>query len=214
MIIITGASEGLGKEVAKLYRAAGKTVVNISRHESEFADHNLLHNLREGGEIEDATQAVEAINEPIEAIINCAGVYTTEPLGEITENEIKRTMATNVKSNILLVSNLIDQIKRDKSDVLFISSTAGTQGTENMLYSASKWAVRGFAKSLQEELRSAKNRVMIVCPAWFVKDTDPLRIKNPESTEWMKTEEVAKFIKQILDLPKNMEVSEVVINRK
>jgi len=45
MIVITGASDGLGYQLAKLCKEAGKTVVNISRRECEYADVNVLHNL-------------------------------------------------------------------------------------------------------------------------------------------------------------------------
>ena len=45
MIVITGASDGLGLQLAKLYKEAGKRVINISRRKSEFADVNILKNL-------------------------------------------------------------------------------------------------------------------------------------------------------------------------
>lgn len=58
MIVITGASDGLGKELAKLYKKTGKTIINISRRESEYADVNMLHNLREGDEIKAAAEEI------------------------------------------------------------------------------------------------------------------------------------------------------------
>ncbi len=85
-----------------------------------------------------------------------------------------------------------------------------------MVYSASKWAVRGFAKSLQDEFKELPNRVISFCPGGFksdiVKKVNGEELQNPD--EWMNPEYIALFIKQILDLPKNMEVSEVIINRK
>jgi short-subunit dehydrogenase len=88
MIVITGASDGLGHQLAKLYKEAGKTVVNISRRECRYAVHNILENLREGDDIKKAAQAVIDIDEPLEALVNCAGVLSIQPLGEITEDEI------------------------------------------------------------------------------------------------------------------------------
>ncbi len=110
MIIITGASDRLGKQVAKLYKEAGKKVVNISRRESEYSDVNICISLREGEEIKKASDEILKMNEPIESIINCAGVLSVQKLGEITEDEIKRLMSTNVKSQILLISNLYKRI--------------------------------------------------------------------------------------------------------
>lgn len=218
MIVITGASDGLGKEVAKLYKANGKTVVNISRNESDYADHNLLYNLREGSEIEAAAQEILKLDEPLEAIINCAGVLSVQPLGEITEDEIKRSMATNVKAPVLLVSNLIGRIKKDGTDIVNVSSTVGTKAyADQAVYGASKWALRGFSANLQVELKNYPCRVVSFCPGGFKTKLFEKATgidSTEDGTEWMSPESVAACLKQILDLPKNMEVSEVVINRK
>lgn len=218
MIVITGASDGLGLQLAKLYKEEGKKVVNISRRKSEYADENILLSLREGPEIENAAKQVAKINEPLEAIVYCAAVMSIEPIGEITEGEIKRLMSTNVKSQILLTNYLIDKIKNDKTDIVCVSSTIGTKAyIDQAVYGASKWAVRGFAANLQLELKNLPNRVISFCPGgfktkMFEKATGIDNTENAE--EWMKAEDVALFVKQILDLPKNMEVSEVIVNRK
>lgn len=218
MIVITGASDGLGLQLAKQYKEAGRKVVNISRRESKYADVNITLSLREGEQIEKAVAKIAKLDEPIEAIIYCAGVISIQPLGEITEDEVKRLMSTNVKSQILLTSMLIDRIKKDKTDIVCMSSTIGTKGYVNQaVYGASKWAVRGFAKNLQEEFKDTPNRVISFCSGgfktkFFEKATGVDNTTNEK--EWMKPQDVALFIKQILDLPKNMEVSEVILNRK
>ncbi|PIT93186.1 MAG: hypothetical protein COU06_01385 [Candidatus Harrisonbacteria bacterium CG10_big_fil_rev_8_21_14_0_10_38_8] len=218
MIVITGASDGLGLQLAKLYKEEGKTVVNISRRKSEFADHNILENLREGENIERATQAVLALEEPLEALINCAAVMSVQPLGEITEDEVKRVMSSNVKPAILLVSNLIERIRKDGTDIVNVSSTIGFKAYEDQaLYGVSKWAMRGFTKNLQLELKNTKSRVISFCPGGFKTKMyeKATGIDNTEDeSQWMKAEDVAKALKQTLDLPKNMEVSEIIINRK
>lgn len=219
MIVITGASDGLGLELAKQYKAAGKTVVNVSRRKSEVVDYNLLHNLRDGKEIIAAAKEILAINEPLEAVINCAGVLSVEPVGSITEDEIKRTMATNVKAPILLVSNLIDRIKKDEADIVIVSSTSGTKGiADQSVYSASKWAARGLSQSLQMELRDSRCRVISFCPGGMKTKLFVHSNKGEDSTkdgsQWMDPRDVALCLKQLLDLPKNIEVSEIIVNRK
>lgn len=218
MIIITGASDGLGKQVAKLYKEAGKKVINISRRESEYADINICVSLREGEEIKKASDEILKMNEPIESIINCAGVLSVQKLGEITEDEIKRLMSTNVKSQILLISNLYKRIIEDKTDIVNVTSTIGLKAyVDQAVYGASKWAVRGFTKNLQEEFKGKPNRIISFCPGGFKTKLfeKATGIDNTEKgDEWMKPEDLAVLLKQILDLPKNMEVSEIVINRK
>lgn len=217
MIVITGASDGLGKHLAKLYKKSGTKVANVSRNKSEFADINILANLREGDEIKKAAQELIKNNDTIDAIVYCAGVMSLQPLGEIEESEIKRLMATNVKSQILLTSNLIDKIKNDQTDIVCVSSTVGTKAYKDQaVYGASKWAVRGFAKNLQEEFKGEPNRVISFCPGGFqsriFEKATGNKLENLE--DWMKPEDIAVLIKQILDLPKNMEVSEIILNRK
>jgi len=216
MIVITGASDGLGKEVAKLYREAGKTVVNISRRESEYADINICLSLREGPEIKSAAKQVMAIDEPLEALINCIGVYNNQEIGEITEAEIERVMSTNVKAPMLLTSFLIERIKKDEADILNVLSTAATKGKKSEpLYVASKWAERGYTKSLQYEVKSTKCRVISFCPGGINTQTAQKQISpNKDVSKWMNPTDVAILIKQLLDLPKTMEVSEILINRK
>ncbi len=215
MIVITGASDGLGLQVAKLYREAGKTVVNISRRECEYADTNICLSLREGAQIEEAVKRVKALEEPLEVFINCIGVFNNQKFGEITEEEIKRLMSTNVKAPFLLTSGLIERIKKDGTDILNVLSTAAIRAkADEPLYVASKWAERGYTLSLQDELRKTSSRVISFCPGGMRTDFfDKADVSNDTGT-FMDPVEIAKTIKYILDLPKSIEVSEIILNRK
>lgn len=211
-------ANGLGKSLAQQYFSRGKTVVNVSRRKSKYAQHNIAADLRHGAAIKKAANQILKIKEPLEAIVNAAGVLSVQPLGNISEDEIKRTMATNVKAPILLVSNLIAKIKKDGTDIVNVSSTVGTKGYINQaIYGASKWAVRGLSANLQAELANYPCRVISFCPGGFksglfkkATGTD----NTKDGSEWMSPDELARFIIQILELPKNMEVSEVIVNRR
>ncbi len=217
MIVITGASDGLGLQLAKLYKDAGKKVVNISRRDCAYADVNISTDLRKGSEIEKAAKQIVEIDEPIEAVINCAGVLSIQALDKVTDEEVDRVLATNVKSAILLISNLAERIKKDGTDIVNVASTVGLKGyIDQAAYGASKWAMRGFSANLQAELKDTNCRVISFCTGGFESKIfeKATGVTNQDFTHWMKPEDVAIFMKQILDLPKNMEVSEVVINRR
>lgn len=215
MIVITGASDGVGHEIAKLYKQAGTMVVNISRRECPVADHNFLYDLSEGKNIQAAAKDVKGLEQTIEAIINSVGVYTEEEFGDITEAEINRTMSTNVKGPMLLVSELIGRIKSDGADVLNIVSKAGMIGSaHNPVYAASKWAERGFTLSLQEQLKQTPCRVISFCPGGIKTDIFDKADSDVNTDNWMDPAAIALLVKQILDLPKNIEVGEILINRK
>lgn len=203
MIVITGGTGALGRELVKLFKQDGKTVVSISRHENRQADYNLLHNLREGDEIIAAAHKVSELEEPLEAIINAAGIYHAMPLGQITEEEIKQNMATHVKAPMLLVSSLIERIKNDGTDIVNVSSiTAIHHSGGAPAYSASKSALRGFTADLQVALKQFPSRVIGFYPSAFDES-------SPTSPR-----DVAELLKQLLELPKSMEVAEIIINVK
>ncbi len=218
MIVITGASDGLGLALAKLFQAEDKTIVNISRRKSSYANYNIICDLRIGSQIDAAAKKVLTINEPLEALINCAGILSVEPLEAITEEEADRTFATNVTAQALLISRMIKRIKLDGADIVNVSSTTGTRGRPSqLLYGASKWAVRGISVNLQDELKDYSCRVISFCPGGF--DSDIFKKIGGEDNsavkgEVIKTEDMALCLKQVLDLPKIMEVSEIIINRK
>jgi short-subunit dehydrogenase len=216
MIIITGASSGLGLHIAKLYKESGKTVVNISRTPSKHADINICVSLAEEPGIITATKQILAMDEKIEAFINVAGVWSAQPFGDLTYKEIKKVMAINSDGLMFLTTKLIKKIRLDEADILNVISLAGTVGNKNFgLYSASKWAQRGFTKSLQDGFKDSKTRVISFCPAGmntqlFAKSGN----KDLNTSKWMQPQDVAGLGKTILDLPKAIEVSEIVLNKK
>ncbi len=217
MIIITGASDGLGLELAKLYVASGIRVLNLSRQDSDAAIQTIRTDLADESSITHAVLEILAINEPIEAIINCAGVMSVQHVGELTSAEIERTFRVNIMGPMSLISQLAERIGHDASDIINVASTVGTKAYKDQAaYGSSKWAVRGFSQNLQLEFKDMPNRVISFCVGGFnskiAEKVTGKAIPDPEN--WMNPVDIANFMKQILDLPKSMEVSEIIINRK
>ncbi len=215
MIVITGASDGLGIEVAKLYKEAGKQVVNLSRRECEYADVNICGSLSEGDGIISAAKQVLQLDGKLEAIVNCIGVFSKQGFGNLEEDEIKRLMSTNVKAPMLLISELMERVLTDETDIVNVLSTAAVDAKANEpLYSASKWAARGMTDSLQKKLWNTKSRVVSFSPGGMSTDFfEKVNVEIPRD-DFMDPAEIAKAIKFTLDLPKNIEVSNIVLNRK
>jgi uncharacterized protein len=216
MIVITGASDGLGLQIARVYKEAGKRVVNVSRRDSQYANDNLQTDLTNEASVGGTVDAIGQMGEPIEALVNCAGVMSLEPLNKVTASELDRVFGVNIKGVILLVSGLADRMKQDGTDIVNVSSTVGLKAyPDQAAYGASKWAMRGFSQNLQIELKDT-NRVISFCVGGFKSDiAKKVHGKDlPDPENWMDPEDIAVFMKQILDLPKGMEVSEIVINRR
>jgi NAD(P)-dependent dehydrogenase (short-subunit alcohol dehydrogenase family) len=216
MIVITGGSDGLGKELVLQYKQAGIRVVNVALESCPDADVNIVKNLADPREIDAAAAKILEIEEPITAIIHSAGVWTDESVGRLSDKEFDRVFGANVKSVTLLTSRLLDHIKQYGTDIALVCSTAGLpNSTEGALYTESKWAVRGFADILRRELQATASRVITFCPDGF--DSSIMEKYNRDvfpTANLMPTTEVARLLKTLLGLPKSMEVEDIVVRRK
>lgn len=216
--IITGASDGLGKQLALSLIKDGKSVVCLSRSKPDYAGVEWIQtDLTDQKSLDEASAKLNSDKRRIAALINNAGIIRLEDFSELSKQKLEQILKLNVQAPIELVSNLLKKLSLDGSDVINIDSTAGYKGSDNSVsYTASKWAVRGFSESLRSLFSNKPNRIINFSPGGmntnlFNKDSD----KNPEGIEgWMSPKDVAEFLKAILYLPKSMEVSEVVINRK
>jgi short-subunit dehydrogenase len=218
LYVITGASDGLGKQLALSLIKDGHCVICLSRSKPDYEGVEWIQtDLTDRKSLDDASAKLNSDKRKIAALINNAGVIRLEDFAKLSKQKLEHIIKLNVQAPIELASNMLDKLSLDGGDVVNVDSTAGHKGSGNSVsYTASKWAVRGFSESLRSLFSTRTNRVINFSPGGmdtelFSKDSgeDPDGIEN-----WMNPKDVAEFLKQILYLPKNMEVSEVIINRK
>lgn len=217
MIVITGASDGLGKELAKLFLSEGKRVVGLSRTQADSQIEFIQTDLRDENSIDQATRKINADTEKLEALINCAGVLSIEKIDQLSAEQVDKVLGTNLRAPLLLTGRLMKKIKKDGADIVNVASSVGTKAYEHQAaYGASKWGLRGFSQNLQLELKNTPCRVISFCPGGFKTKLFEKATGSDNTNEgnWMSAEQIAKALKQMLDLPKSMEVSEIIINRK
>lgn len=216
-IILTGVSEGLGYEVAKLCLEKGIEVVGLSRTKPNLAITHLSVDLTNEKRVEEVCEEILQNHSNFDCLINCAGVLSVKELENIEYEELYNLFQVNVLSPAILVSRLIKQIKQNSADIVNVGSTVGLKAYEKQLaYGASKWAMKGMSQNLQLELKKTKSRVISFNPGGF-KSRIFEKATNQKvelGDEWMEPKDLAKLMLQLLELPKNMEVSEIVINRK
>lgn len=207
-ILITGASSGLGLEAGKIFQEKNFEVINLSRKESEFQDITL--DLSNDESIKNAIKTIRENHSDFEILILNSGIM---PLGKVGEMnfDLDNLFKVNITGTIKLVNELIDIIKKNKADIVFVGSIASLNGYENhSAYCSSKHAVEGFIRSLQVEMKDEPVRVIGFLPGGFNSNLRGGIIKEG----YMEPKDLAKLMFQILDLPKSVEVSEIVINRK
>jgi 3-oxoacyl-[acyl-carrier protein] reductase len=206
--IITGASSGLGFETGKLLKEKGVQVINVSRKESEFE--NIKADLSKNQEIEQLVKQIKEKHSDFDTLILNAGIMSLADTGEI-DFDIDELFKININSTIKIVNDLFELIKKNNADLVIVGSTAGLNGyKKHSAYCATKHATIGFIKSLQEELKSENVRVIGFHPGGFNSNLRGGIMKEG----YMKPEDLAKLMVQLLELPRSMEVSEVVIKRK
>ena len=173
VVVITGGTSGIGLGTAKAFAAQGAAVYITGRRQ-ETLDTALqeiggnvtgvrgdMSNLADLDRLYDTVQQKHA---QIDVLFVNAGGGEFAPLGAITEDHYQRTFDTNVKGVLFTVQKALP-VLRDGASIILTSSTTGTAGTANFsVYSASKAAVRNFARSWILDLKDRNIRVNVVSP--------------------------------------------------
>lgn len=215
-VILTWWSDWLWYELSKLFLENWTEVVCLSRSKPDL---NVIHiptDLSEESSINNAINTIKEKYSKFDCLINCAWVLNVEPLWDINYENLERLFIVNVLAPIILTSNLIEQIKENQADIVNVWSTVGFKAYENQCwYGSSKWAMRWINENLQLELKKTKCRVIWFNPWWFKSRLfEKATWKKEDLSAYMNPVDIAKFMIQILNLPKNMEISEVIITRK
>ena len=164
--IVTGASNGIGKETAIMLAGKGCRVA-LTYHKNRGGGEEVLQECRKYGDamllqldVTDAKSIEEVAGKIIEkfgrvdVLVNNAGVVVWKDLKEQSFEDIDLQMQTNLSGLVKMTLTLIPQFYRQKESIIInVSSGAGKQGYGGLsVYCASKFGVRGFTQSLSAEL--------------------------------------------------------------
>lgn len=173
--IITGGARGMGAETARLFVREGAKVVIADMLAAEgealaaeMGEAALFRKLDVTDEAQWQALAAEVEDRfgRIDALVNNAGVVAFVPIEEFTPELFDRVFSVNVKGTMLGMKHVGGVMKRRKTGAIVnISSIDGLRGANAlMVYSASKWAVRGATKTAALELGPYGVRVNSVHP--------------------------------------------------
>jgi len=178
VVVITGASSGLGEAAARLLSAQGASVVLGARRADRLE--SLAGELnRNGGKAvavaTDVTQreqvkrlvdaAVQKFGR-VDVMINNAGIMPRAPLERLTIDDWDRTIDINIKGVLYGVAAALPHMKQQKSGhMIFVSSVAGHKiGPDFAVYAATKHAVRALAEGFRQEVKQYNIRTTIISP--------------------------------------------------
>ncbi len=170
VVLISGASRGMGKITGELLLKQGYKVYGTTRTPEAYPGHPfplIAMDLEKEESIWNAVDELIKRENKIDILINNAGRGMMNPMEETPVEEIKRLFQTNVFGMIELTNRVLHQM-RAEGLIINISSVAGFLGLPYRgAYSASKAAVMIFSEAYRYELKKHGIRVVDICPGDF-----------------------------------------------
>jgi short-subunit dehydrogenase len=178
-VLITGASAGIGAELAREFAKHGHHLVLVARSEDKLmalaGELNAAHDTECAIVVADLSvpegpkAVVEALAESgieVDILVNNAGIIDVGPFADTDTEKFQQLVALNVSAVTALTSYLLPHmLERRFGRILNVASLAGFQPIPSMaVYAASKAYVLSLTESLSEELRGTGVRVTALCP--------------------------------------------------
>jgi NAD(P)-dependent dehydrogenase (short-subunit alcohol dehydrogenase family) len=184
IVLITGASSGIGKSIGEFLHFKGFIVYGTSRNPDNVKNSvfPLLElDVRNTQSIQNAVKKVIELSGTIDIVINNAGVGITGPIEEIPSQEIKNNFETNFFGPIEVMKAVLPQMRAQKSGLIInITSIAGYMGLPYRgIYSASKGALELITESLNMEVKPFGINITNVAPGDYATNIAARRFHAP-----------------------------------
>ncbi|MED7819855.1 MULTISPECIES: SDR family oxidoreductase [unclassified Francisella] len=229
LVVITGASSGIGAAIAKRFSEAGHSLLLIGRRIEKIQELNLPNTMIRKVDVTDSQALKNAIKDAeaeygsVELLVNNAGLML---LGQInTQDPIEWQKMYDV--NVLALLNgmqavLGDMKARKHGTIINISSIAGKKSFPNhAAYVGTKFAVSSMSENVREEVSNDNVRIMTICPGAveteLLSHTTSDQIKS-DYENWKESmggvlvaDDIARTAMFMFSQPQNINIREVVI---
>ncbi|MGW8969702.1 SDR family oxidoreductase [Streptomyces platensis] len=229
LIVITGASSGIGAATARLLSAQGHPLLLLARRLEKLAELGLPQTLCRKVDVTDRDALQAAVREaeerfgPADAIVNNAGAMLLGRLADQSAEEWDRMIDLNIKGVLHGVRAVLPgMLARGTGTIINVSSVAGRKTFPNhTAYVGTKFAVHAMSENLREEVASSGVRVVTIAPGAveteLLSHTSDEQIKQ-DYEEWKKSaggaldaQSVAEAIAYAYGQPQNVTIREIVL---
>ena len=179
--IVTGASQGIGRTIAKIFSKSGAHVICIARTENKIID--LVEEIIEDNgsadhiscDVSDSDAFSNSVNNvinnhgKIDILINNAGITRDALIMRMTEEQWEKVINTNLKGAFYGMKSVIKSMMRNKfGRIINITSIVGITGNAGQAnYAASKAGLIGMTQSIAKEVGSRGITVNCIAPGWI-----------------------------------------------
>jgi 3-oxoacyl-[acyl-carrier protein] reductase len=208
--LITGGSAGIGRSIAQTLLASGARVAITGRDPDRLDEtaraldvFPIRGDVSSEADVERTYREVLAKFGDLDILVNNAGFGVFKNLVEFDRASFDAVFATNVTGAMLMAREAAKIfIKRNRGNIINISSTAGLRGAANgTAYYASKFALRGMTECWRAELRKYNIRVMLVNPSEVVTNFATVAGFAQKINETkLRGEEIAHIVKAVLEM--------------
>ena len=231
--LITGATGGLGKEIAKEFAKNGCNLFLTGRNNEKLNSlKNELENSQneikidfEGADLSDDNEIQKLIEKTkntfvdIDILVNCAGVFPVKLLSDSTIEDFEKCFSVNVKAAFVLCKEFSQgMISKKWGRIINIASSGAYNGrSKTVVYRASKHALLGLSRSLHSELKEYNVRTFCVSPGPIKTSMghDIVKNENPDERfdSFMNPNEIAEFIAYLVSFDNEMVSEEIRLSR-
>jgi len=229
--LITGATGGLGKEIAKEFAKNGCNLFLTGRNNDKLNSlKNELENdqikidfedadLSDDSEIQKLIEKVKNTFVNIDILVNCAGVFPVKLLSDSTIEDFENCFSVNVKAAFVLCKEFSQgMISKKWGRIINIASSGAYNGrSKTVVYRASKHALLGLSRSLHSELKEYNVRTFCVSPGPIKTSMghDIVKNENPDERfdSFMNPNEIAEFIAYLISFDNEMVSEEIRLSR-
>jgi NADP-dependent 3-hydroxy acid dehydrogenase YdfG len=225
LVMITGASSGIGAALARGFAREGNPLLLISRHIEPLPElpGNVVYRQADVADFRAVTTALadaEAVHGPVECLVNNAGIADARPFDGVDEGDYTREIDTNLKGVFACTKAVLPGMTGRKSGTIINISSISDRKTAPvaLAYTATKHAVRAFSESLREAEAQNGIRVINVAPGYIrtnihagmhiTFDEYRARLGNPD---FMTAEQLADIVLYCWNQPREICIRDIAV---
>ncbi len=166
MIIVTGASRGIGKAITERLAETGETVIGLARSTDSLEIEGIQCDVTDYASVKQAARNVKMMNTPVRAFINAAGVASMNLAVTTDESTVQKLIQTNLVGTIFCCQLFAPIMLRQKhgSFINFSTIAVALALKGESVYAASKAGVESFSRTFAREVADFNVRVNCIAP--------------------------------------------------